>query len=52
LPGPWPRAVSRSAHQRRRHKPGLVEMIFCVDDETKAHAALHGTEGENVGVAD
>jgi hypothetical protein len=34
------------------HKPGLVEMIFCVDDEAKAHAALHGEEVPNVGVAD
>ena len=34
------------------HKPGLVEMIFCVDDEARAHAALHQTEADGVGVAD
>lgn len=34
------------------HKQGVVEMIFCVDDESKAHAALRGEEVENVGVAD
>ena len=33
-------------------KPGVVEMVFCVDDEAKAHAALQGEEVENVGVAD
>jgi hypothetical protein len=33
------------------HKPGLVEMIFCVDDEARAHAALHQTEVDEVGVA-
>ncbi len=32
-------------------KPGVVEMIFCVDDEAKAHAALHQTEVDEVGVA-
>ena len=34
------------------HKPGLAEMIICVDDEVKAHAALHQTEVDGVGVAD
>lgn len=34
------------------HKPGKVDMIFCVDDEAKAHAALHDEEIENVGVSD
>ncbi len=33
-------------------RPGIVEMIFCVDDEAKAHAALHQTPVEEVGVAD
>jgi len=33
-------------------KPGIVEMVFCVDDEAKAHAALRGEEVENVGVTD
>jgi hypothetical protein len=33
-------------------KPGVVEMIFCVDDEAKAHAALHQTEVDEVGVVD
>ena len=33
-------------------RPGVVEMIFCVDDEAKAHAALHQTPVEEVGVAD
>ena len=33
-------------------KPGVVEMIFCVDDEAKAHAALHQTEADEVGVTD
>jgi len=33
------------------HKPGLVEMTFCVDDETRTHVALHGTEVEHVGAA-
>ena len=34
------------------HKPGKVDMIVCVDDEAKAHAALHDAEIENVGVTD
>jgi hypothetical protein len=34
------------------HKPGKVDMIFCVDDEARAHAALCDEEIENVGVAD
>jgi hypothetical protein len=34
------------------HKPGKVDMIFCVDDEAKAHAALRDAEIENVGVND
>ncbi len=34
------------------HRPGVVEMVFCVDDEMKAHAALHQTVVEQVGVAD
>jgi hypothetical protein len=34
------------------HKPGKVDMIFCVDDEAKAHAALRDEEIENVGVSD
>jgi hypothetical protein len=33
-------------------RPGLVEMIFCVDDEAKAQAALHQTGAEVVGVVD
>ena len=34
------------------HRRGVVEMVFCVDDEVKAHAALHQTVVERVGVAD
>ncbi|MFH1474512.1 MAG: ACT domain-containing protein [Chloroflexota bacterium] len=33
-------------------RPGRVEMIFCVDDEAKARAALHQTEADEVGVPD
>jgi hypothetical protein len=33
-------------------RPGVVEMIFCVDDEAKAHAALHQSLVDEVGVAD
>jgi hypothetical protein len=33
-------------------RPGIVEMIFCVDDEAKARAILHQTLVEEVGVAD
>jgi hypothetical protein len=34
------------------HKPGLVETIVCVDDEVGAHAALHQTDADRVGVTD
>lgn len=33
-------------------RPGLVETIFCVNDEARAHAALHQAEVDEVGVAD
>ncbi len=31
-------------------RPGVVEMVFCVDDEARAHAALGQTAREAVGV--
>ena len=33
-------------------RPGVVEMVFCVDDEAKARAALHQMKAEAIGVAD
>ena len=32
-------------------RPGVVEMIFCVDDETRARATLRQTLADEVGVA-
>jgi hypothetical protein len=34
------------------HKPGRAELIFCVDDDAAAHAALHQSESDAVGVTD
>jgi hypothetical protein len=34
------------------HRPGRAELIFCVDDEAAAHAALHQTESDAVGVTE
>jgi hypothetical protein len=33
-------------------RPGVVEMIFCVDDEGRAREALHQSITDEVGVAD